>query len=143
MAKNKKEFQSQNFKNAIISGSQIGQSFGDIRQTNTNYTADNGKPLIPKEIINLVEAIQLLIKNSDLPNDSKTKCDRHLQTLKDEIQEKKPNKDFAALTLQKVINVLKETEKAFGSDTSLIDNVQPIITKILPWLGETKKFIVV
>jgi hypothetical protein len=141
MTRAKKSSQSQNFNNNVIAGSQIGQSSGDIQQTYTTQVAGNGKPLDPKDIIKLVEDIHRLLKNSDLPDDQKTKCDRHLKTLKDEVGEKDPDKDYAAQTLQKVVHVLKEAGKVTVSTMSLMNRVQPMITRIVPWLGEARNFL--
>lgn len=141
MAKAKQSSQSQNFTNAFITDTIIGQSIGDLQQTNTAQVAGNNKPLDPKDIIKLVEDIQHLLKNSDLPSDSKTKCDRQLLTFKDEVREKDPDKDYASKSLQKVVHILKEAGQTAGSAANLMDRVQPVITRIIPWLGEAKRFL--
>lgn len=141
MAKANKNSQEQNFNNTVINGGQIGQSLGDLQQTYTTQVVGNGKLLDPKDIIKLAEDIQRLLKNSDLPSDSKTKCDRHLQTLNEEIREKDPDKEYAAQTLQKIVHVLKETGQTAASAVNLMDRVQPVITRIIPWLGEARRFL--
>lgn len=137
-----KKSQSQNFNNAVISRSQIGQSSGNLKQTYSSQVAETNKPMDPKDIIKLIEDIQHLLKNSDLPNDSKTKCDRHLQTFNEKVGEKNPDKKYAADTLQKVFHVLKEAGKTSAVALNLMDKMQPVITRIIPWLGEAKEFLI-
>jgi hypothetical protein len=137
----KKTSQSQNFNNTVIYGSQIGQSFEDLSQTYTPGVSGNSKPLDSTYIIELVNEIQHFLKNSDLAVEPKAKCSRHIKTLKDEVGEKDPDKEYAAHTLQKIVHVLKGKGETGVSSLGLMDRVQPMITRIIPWLGEAKKFL--
>jgi len=141
MEEKKNISQSQNFNNAIISGAQIGQSNGNLYQNNINQGAVDDRQLNPRVIANLIENLRLIINNSELSDNMIGKCDRHLQTFQDEVLEKKPNKDYAAQTLQRVLSAIKDTEKVTTASLGLIDKMQPVITRIVPWLGEAKKFL--
>jgi len=134
MTKVKKPVQLQNFNNTKISYSQIGQSLGVLYQ-------NDSKSLDPQDIIELIDDIQSILKGSDLPGELKTKCNRNLQCFKEEVQEEVPDKDYAAHTLQKVIHVLQETKQNESFNFHLKERLQPMITRIVPWLGEAKKFL--
>ncbi len=141
MKREEKHSQSQNFNNSVILGSQIGQGLKDVNQQYTTQRAGNSKIIDPTDIIKLVEEIQRILKNSNVPGDMKGKCENYLQTFKSETQEKDPDKNYAAHSLQKFIHEIHKTKNTTIPDTAFIDKVQPLITRIIPWLGEERKFI--
>ena len=57
-----------------------------------------------------------------------------------EEQEEKPDKDFAAKSLQRATKVLKEAGETVDAGTSLWSKVQPIINRLSPWLGVAASF---
>lgn len=119
-------------------GGQVVRGGGDAVQTEKGA----GKSLEPEEIIKFIEKMQQMVQEFDLSDTLKAKCDRHLETVRDEVQGQNPDKEYAAKTLQKFTHILKETGKTIGSGVSLMDKLQPTISGVLPWLGEAKKFLV-
>lgn len=141
MTQEKKPSQSQSFNNSNFSNVQIGQG-EHIHQVQTISEAGSGKSFNPEEIIKLIEKMQHILQGLELANDIKSKCSRHLQTVKDEVHEEKPDKEYAARTLQKFNHILKETGNTLGSGMKFMDKLQPVMTGITPWLGEAQKFLV-
>ncbi|MEA5472339.1 hypothetical protein [Spirulina sp. 06S082] len=77
-----------------------------------------------------------------LKEEKTVKAIKHLETAKEEVQEEEPDKDFAAKSLQRATKVLKEAGETVEAGTDLWQKVQPIITKLLPWLGVAASFFV-
>lgn len=134
----KREFsKSVSIKNSNISG-QV--AIGDNnRQQKIVKTFGYGNAITSQEILKIIKEMQNLVQNSVLQDEKKSKCLRHLQTVKDETQAKEPDKEYAAKTLQKLNYLLNSTSTGDG----VIDKIQPLITRMLPWLGETKRFLVI
>ena len=139
---------------SLISGGQIAFGNGDAFQQGDNgqfvkgggdaiqTEKGAGKSLEPEEILQFIEKMQIILQEYDLPGNQKEKCNRHLEAVRDEVKEKNPDKEYAAKTLQKFTHILKETGKTIGSGVSLIDQLQPVISSVLPWLGDAQKFLI-
>lgn len=142
MSIEKKASQSLSIENSNISGSQL--AIGNyIKQTKIVKTNGPEKSLTSQEVLIIIQEMQNLLQNLGLQNDKKSKCLRHLQTVKEEVKEKNPDKEYAAQNLQKMVHLLKETRNPASPGDCVMDKLQPIITRMLPWLGETKKFLVI
>lgn len=141
MPKEKDWSQSISANNSNISGNMFSISEGDSNQIQVSQITEPDNSLNARELLKLIVEMQNILKNADIPDASKSKCLRHLQTVIEEVEEEEPDKEFAAQTLKKLTHVLKET--GIGSqDTNVLNKLQPIITRILPWMGEAKKFLV-
>ena len=126
-----------NFNNGPISNSQIMQgNHNELTQTIVNNGAEN--TLTTQDVLKMITEMNKLVQVSELPDEPKNKCLRHLQTVEEEVQEDKPNKDYAANGIKKVFHILKET----GKVTNLPDQIEPVLSGMLPWLGVDKNFFV-
>ncbi|MEM1392423.1 MAG: CHAT domain-containing protein [Cyanobacteria bacterium P01_H01_bin.150] len=133
-----------------ISGGQLSDvQVGGIAGQNMNVTQnqifgtnESSKPLTQPDVVELITQLEELFRNSDLPPAQTTKAIKHLEAAKEEAQEKEPDKDFAAKNLQRATKVLKEAGETVEARTSLWKRVQPIITKLLPWLGVASSFFI-
>ena len=131
-----------------ISGGQLfdvqigGMTVNDMNVTQNQQigTSESPKPLTQTDVVELIAQIEELFRSSDLPPAQTTKAIKHLETVKEEAKEEKPDKDFAAKNLQRATKVLKEAGETVEAGTSLWKKVQPIITKLLPWLGVAAGF---
>ena len=127
----------------IISGGQlsdvqvVGPAGNDMNVTQNQQigTSESSKPLTQKEVVELIAQLEEIFCSSDLPPAQTAKAIKHLEAAKEEAQEKEPDKDFAAKNLQRATKVLKEAGETVKAGTSLWNKVQPIITRLLPWLG--------
>jgi hypothetical protein len=116
---------------------------GDNRMTiNTTGYPGTENTLSSQEIISLIENIHHTLKAAGLPEDSKKKCLRHLASVKDEVYEDQPDKGFAAKGMKKVLHILKETGKVMGTDSEVPGQIEPVLERMLPWLGVDKDFFV-
>jgi len=126
-----------------VSNAQIGGQAGrDLSATQNQQINQNEsqKPLNQVDVVELIAQLEELFRISGLPEAQTTKSIKHLEAAKEEVQEKEPDKDFAAKNLQKAMKALKETDETVEAGTNLWERVQPIITKLLPWLGVAANF---
>ncbi len=115
----------------------VGLAGNDMNVTQNQQigTGESSKPLTQKEVVELIAQLEEIFRSSDLPPAQTAKAIKHLEAAKEEAQEKEPDKDFAAKNLQRATKVLKEAGETVKAGMSLWNKVQPIMTKLLPWLG--------
>jgi len=126
-----------------LSDVQIGGMAGqdmNVTQNQQIGTSESSKPLTQADVVELIAQLEELFQSSGLPEAQTAKAIKHLEAAKEEVQEKEPDKDFAAKNLQRATKVLKEAGETVEAGTSLWKKVQPIITKLLPWLGVAASF---
>ncbi len=126
-----------------LSDVQIGGIAGDNMNVTQNQqigTSEFSKPLTQADVVELIAQLEELFRSSDLPKVQTAKALKHLEVAKEEAQEKEPDKDFAAKSLQRATKVLKEAGETVEAGTGLWKKVQTIITKLLPWLGVAADF---
>lgn len=136
---NNKEKSSQSFS---ISGGQVsdvqiaGIAGNDMNVTQNQQisTSESSKTLTPTDVVELITQLEELFRSSSLPEAQIAKAIKHLEAAKEEAQEKEPDKDFAAKSLQRATKILKEANKTVEAGTSLWKKAQPIVNKLLPWL---------
>jgi hypothetical protein len=134
-----KPTQSMSFSGGQLSGVQAGQAGGDLTQTQQNSQGEAEKQLTPVEVVELIAQIETLFRNSDLPEEQKEKALKHLETAKEETQETEPDKNYAAKSLQRATKVLKEANETVGAGQGLWQKLEPITSKLAPWLGIAAK----
>ena len=132
-----------NISGGQLSNVQVGGQAG--RDLNANQVQDISqgeleKSLTSADVVKLIVQLEELFNSSDLPKKYKEKAIRHLENAKEVAQEDKPDKDFAAKSLQRATKVLKEAGATVDAGTSLWSKVQPIISRLLPWLGVAASF---
>jgi len=129
---------SMNISGSTISG-QVGQ--GDhVTQTQYQNQGEATKQLSPAEVVQLITQIELLLRNSSLPEAQKDKAITYLGAAKEEASNNEPDKQFAAKSLQKATKILKETNETLDAGQSLWKKVEPILGQLLPWLSVASHF---
>ncbi|MGL4502714.1 MAG: CHAT domain-containing protein, partial [Planktothrix sp.] len=124
-----------NIKAKEIFNNEIAQSSGNVIQTQNNNQSIPEKSLTVPEVLGFINQIHLTLDRSELPDKYKQKALNHLQNAQEEIEEKEPDKDFAAKNLQKLTKVLKEAEETTQAGESLLQKLDPIYQKLSLWLG--------
>lgn len=138
-----KPSQSLSISGGQFSDVQIGGIAGQDMSVTQNQqigTSESSKPLTQTDVVELIAQLEELFRSSDLPPGQTAKAIKHLEAAKGEAKEEKPDKDFAAKNLQRATKVFKEAGETVEAGTSLWKKVQPIITKLLPWLGVAAGF---
>lgn len=121
-----------------LSDVQIGGIAGqdmNVTQNQQIGTSESFKLLTQADVVELIAQLEKAFLSSGLPEAQIAKAIKHLEAAREEVQEKEPDKDFAAKNLQRATKVLKEAGETVEAGTSLWKKVQPIITKLMPWLG--------
>ena len=117
--------------NSQVSG-QFGQAGKNLRQTQIDRTVSE-TPLEPEDAIALMARIEEIIRTSDLPAGKKQKALNYLESAKEEAQQEEPDTNFAAKSLQRSLSVVKNVAQAVAGQM-LLDKMQSIIERLLPWL---------
>ena len=128
--------------NGNVNDGQLGNAVGDLNQLHIIQNRIPENQISIKEMIQFVEQMQCILNDSALPQTPKSECIKHLKIFKDQIDKKNPNKDLAAYSLNNLTHILKEIPTHFETGSNVMNHLQPLITKMLPWLGESKKFLV-
>ena len=135
--------QSFNISGGRLSNLQIGGQAGrdlDVNQTQNIRQGGSEDSLTPMNVVELIAQLEDIFKSSDLPGKYKEKAIKHLESAKEEAQEENPDKEFAAKSLQRATKVLKEAGNTVDAGTNLWGKVQPIISRLSPWLGVAASF---
>lgn len=141
MAKEKGSYKKNTISNSTISGN-FSQGDNNRTEIRTIQIRGENQPDSPEEIIKLIGSIHRIISNSNLPREAKKRCSRHIQTIDEEVREENPDKEFAAKALKKIFRILNENDGSCQPNGDLIDQLQPVMTRVLPWMGKDKKFLV-
>jgi hypothetical protein len=140
-----KPSQSFNISGAQLSEVQIGGIAGqdmNVTQNQQIGTSESSKPLTQADVVELIVQLEELFRSSGLPEAQTAKAIKHLEAAKEEAQEEKPDKDFAAKNLQRATTVLKEAGETVEAGTSLWQKVKPILETVSPWLGVAASFLI-
>ncbi|ABW32835.1 hypothetical protein [Acaryochloris marina] len=135
--------QSINISGGQNSNVQIGGIAGQdqtVNQTQQIGTDGMEAQLTKADVVGLITQLEDLLQGAELPKSGASKALRHLETAKEEVQAKKPDKDYAAKSLKKATTVLKEAGETVAAGSSLWSKVKPIVEKITPWLGVATGF---
>lgn len=128
-----------------LSGVQIGgQSAGNltVNQFQQNGMEISGEQLTASDVADLLDKFTALLQASDLSKSDKVKAIRSVEIAKDEVQADKPDKEFAAKSLQRATKVLKEVGETVDAGTSLWQKIKPIVETVSPWLGIATGFLI-
>lgn len=126
----------------LSGGVQIGQAEGDLLQSQQLNQGVSDVHLTSEDVTNLIDQVTTLIQEANLPSAQKEKVIKHLHSVKEEAQEKEPDKDFATKNLQRAVKTLKEADEAVRVGQGLWDKISPLISKLLPWLGLASNFFI-
>lgn len=122
---------------------QIGGIAGrDQTVTQTQQIGTNGTEaqLAQADVVDLITQLETLLQGAELPKEQASKALRHLETAKEEVQGKEPDKDYAAKSLKKATTVLKEAGETVAAGSILWNKIKPIVEKVTPWLGVASGF---
>jgi hypothetical protein len=93
------------------------------------------KQLTTEEVIQKLEQVERLISAAQLPTDVKKKSLRCLEAAKDAVLEVKPDKNFAATNLEKMVETLRNGGETASSGSKVLNNIYSMLEKIFACLG--------
>ena len=137
--------QSQSISGTSISGSQISMAQaqgGSVTQTQKgNYSAGTPeKGLTVVEVVSLLDQLEELLKGSGLSAEDAEKLKNRLNVVKDDVQDKEPDKEQAAKGLKKVADALKAANDSADAGKGLWEKALPIFGQLVGWFGVAKTF---
>lgn len=128
-----------------LSDVQIGGIAGqdmNVTQNQQIGTSESSKSLTQTDVVELIIELEELFRSASLPEAQTAKAIKHLEAAKEEAQEDKPDKEFAAKNLQRATKVLKEAGETVDAGTSLWQKMKPILETISLWLGVATSFLI-
>jgi hypothetical protein len=134
-----KPSQSISITGATVTG-QVAQAGGNATQTQQINQEGTDKQLAISDVVKLLSQIEALINISALSDNQKSKATTHLEAAKEATQEKEPDKDYAAKSLQKAVKILKDANDTVDAGQGLWSRVTPLVKQLLPWLGVASHF---
>ena len=137
---NQNPSQSINIVGGSLSGTQFGQSGRDLEQNLSIHQDSKSKQLTQEDVIHLLTSLEVMLRAANLPLNEKEKALNYLTVAQTATQETQPDKRFTADSLKKVAQVLKDANETIGAGQNVWEKVQPILGKLLPWLGVTMSF---
>ena len=115
----------------------IGNNNHQSMQIDSNKSDE--EKLTKEQVIQKLEQIEQLIHSASyLLVPVKKKSLRYLEAAKDEVLENKPDKEFAASNLKRMIETLRNSNQI--SNINLLETTIPILKELLSWLGVAKNF---
>jgi uncharacterized protein YjbI with pentapeptide repeats len=97
--------------------------------------AAEGENLTQPEVINLLAELEQTIGGSDIPDEIKEEATTYLKAAKKAIEKENPNKERAKINHEAVIQALEKGREVAEAGTALLQQVRPILVKVLPWFG--------
>lgn len=140
----KRASQSININERKISNVQIGGIAGrDQTVTQTQQASIFGEILLTQtDVVDLIVQLEDIFRSSGLPDELAIKALKHLETAKQEVQAEKPDKEFAAKSLQRATRVLKEAGETVAAGSSLWQKVKPVMATLSSWFGVAAGFFI-
>lgn len=129
-----------NISGSSLSGSQFGQAGRDQSQFQEIGQSSTSQSLNQKEVIDLLEDLEKILRGCDLSIDQREKALRYLSAAQEEAKAEEPDKRFAADSLKKVTKVLTDANETIEASQGVWDKIQPVLGKLVPWLGVAMGF---
>lgn len=139
----KQNSQTLNISGGQLTNVQIGGVAGQDLTANLQQQVDQGQteqPLMPNEVVALINELAVVLRQANLPAAETDKALKHLDVAREETEAPEPDKEFAAKSLQRATTVLKNAGETVDAGTGLWNKVEPIVSKLLPWLGVAASF---
>ncbi|NES69677.1 MAG: hypothetical protein F6K24_32920, partial [Okeania sp. SIO2D1] len=114
---------------------------GDNSQVTQNQgTPSTEEPLTKEQIIQLLAELENLVKEAEIPEETKEEAAMYLGAAKKATQKEEPKKNTILTNLESVAETLETAGKTVDAGKSLWDKAKPIILKVAGWLGAAASF---
>jgi hypothetical protein len=143
---NAKSPQSMSITGSVLSGAQVAMAQTQGGQTSQSQqgsfaAGDAENSMTAAKVVELLSELEGLLKHSEVPAEHLDKASKYLDVVKDEVQEKEPDKELAAKNLQKMAQALKAANEATESGKKLWEKAIPVVGQLIKWFGITRTFL--
>ncbi len=123
--------------NRVVQGDNNQAVLGDGNQVtqHNQASADIAKSLNKEDVVKLLAKLQTLIKETELPADTKEEIIEDLSAAQKATEKEEPNKQRALNRLESVAETLEKTTQTVDSGKKLWTTAKPIMIKVASWLG--------
>jgi len=126
-----------------LSNVQIGGIAGQDLTANLqqDIEQDSAKKLLTQaEVVGLIQQWVDVLNQASLAPVTAEKAIKHLEVAAEEARAQEPDKSFAAKNLQRATALLRSANETLHEGTGLWQKIDPILTKLSPWLGVAAGF---
>jgi hypothetical protein len=119
-----------------LSNIQIGGQAGrdlNLQQHQQVVQSKAEQPLTQREIVELLVQVEAIVR-ANLPPEQASKALKHLESVKEEAESSEPDRNFAAKSLQRATQVMKEANDTVEAGTNLWQKIEPLLSRLSPWL---------
>jgi hypothetical protein len=111
----------------------LGDNSTAMQQGQTDAPAE--EPLTKEKIIELLTELEKLVRETQLPEDTKEEATMYLSAAKKATEKEEPKKETALVNLQSMAETLETASKAANASTNIWSKAKPIILRVAGWLG--------
>jgi hypothetical protein len=127
----------QGYNNRTVQGDNNQVVLGDGNRVNQKKELDNIETLTKADIFQLLTELESLVKETQLPAETKAEVIEDLSAAKTATNQKEPNKKRALDRLTMVAETLEKTSKGLDSGQKIWHTAKPVLIKVATWLGAT------
>ncbi|MEM9543799.1 MAG: hypothetical protein AAGA60_30480 [Cyanobacteria bacterium P01_E01_bin.42] len=123
--------------NRIVQGENNQSVQGDnnqVIQQSTEETSEE-KPLTQADVLQLLAELEHLVKESQLPAETKEEVGDYLKATQRATEKEEPKKTTAIANLESAAETLDALSKTLDAGSTLWTKAKPIVIKIVGWLG--------
>lgn len=124
----------------VYGGMQAAQGDNNQQSMGTHTITPTEKQLDKADVVILLVQLEKLILNAELPAETKDEATAYLSAAKKATEKEQPSKELAKVNLKGMADTLETASKTVASGKNLWENVKPILSQLLSWLGAAKGF---
>jgi len=109
----------------------IGKDISISQQSATSSSIE--EQLTSSDVVVLIEQITALLREES--SVYKEEVIAYLGAAKAAVKEEQPNKNLIAANLGQAVEIIKQSDEVVNSGTNLWEKIDPLLSKLKPWLG--------
>jgi len=121
--------------NRTVQGDNNQAVLGDGNRVNQQGGLDGIEKLTKADILQLLTELESLVKETELPAETKAEVIEDLSAAKTATNKEEPNKKRALDRLTTVAETLEKTSKGLDAGQKIWQTAKPILVKVATWLG--------
>ena len=121
--------------NHIVHGDNNQVVLGDGNRVNQQGGLDGIETLTKADIIQLLTELESLVRETELPAETKAEVIEDLSAAKTATNKEEPNKKRALDRLTMAAETLEKTSKGLDAGQKIWQTAKPVLIKVAAWLG--------
>ncbi|NJP08924.1 MAG: hypothetical protein HC866_05090 [Leptolyngbyaceae cyanobacterium RU_5_1] len=120
----------------------MSQAEGNLTQTQQgNQEMVSRQVLTATDVVKLLSEIETLVQQSALSETDKGKAITYIAAAKEEVEQKRPDKELVAKNLKRAGDTIKTASETVEAAKKLWETIQKILPPIATWLGVARSLL--